>query len=358
MSDDKEIEYIKMATNVIAPTMVAILQGREHDFTDDTYDAFEGLIGADVAQFIASYTGGNGFLNQLKAHLKKGKGLSLRQKRAAANIIRRALRGEDLRESHGFKPSTNNTPANQGGWKLDAKATSNSNPAPVLLQRGMVFDNIEDGRKAIESTDLKVWECYTCHKYVVGSYEDLTAHKANTHSNAAVASYGTDSKNQREVRNAFVRTEPTLQLDIRAAFPEQARFAVPQSDGSTNFYIKTTVKRRTKLTGRFRWSKYPSSYWGWLNPGDISLRKQSGDTKEFVGMQATDDPYYFGEREADIQAAMADPVEAMTLYGKLIGRCCYCGKTLTDHESKALGIGPDCFVNKYVPYLHARNARV
>ena len=74
-------------------------------------------------------------------------------------------------------------------------------------------------------------------------------------------------------------------------------------------------------------------------------------------MQATDDPWYFGEYESIIAEAMKDPTEAMTLYGKKIGRCCYCGKTLTDYESKRLGIGPDCFAAKHVPYLQARRAQ-
>lgn len=36
------------------------------------------------------------------------------------------------------------------------------------------------------------------------------------------------------------------------------------------------------------------------------------------------------------------PQTAATLFGRTIGRCCRCGRTLTDQDSRAAGIGPDC----------------
>lgn len=38
----------------------------------------------------------------------------------------------------------------------------------------------------------------------------------------------------------------------------------------------------------------------------------------------------------------ADPREAMLNYGRQIGRCGHCDRTLTNDESRALGIGPIC----------------
>lgn len=38
----------------------------------------------------------------------------------------------------------------------------------------------------------------------------------------------------------------------------------------------------------------------------------------------------------------AGPRDAATLFGTTIGRCCRCGRTLTDADSRAAGIGPDC----------------
>jgi hypothetical protein len=359
-----ESDYIKTAAKVIAPTMEAILAGRVDDFTDDTYDQFESLIGSDVTSFIVAYQGGNGFLNDLKKKLGNGTGLSLRQKRAAANIIRRALRDEDLSNSHGYRKGAAGARNYRNSQPVPLPAPSPSTPPtqapdPVLLQRGMLFDTKQEALDAMSGTSLRVWECYKCHKWMLGTWDDLVSHKATHAAQERESNYGADSKNQREVQNAFVRTQPTLNLDVRSAFPAKARFAVRQADGTCIFFIKTTLPRRTKFTGRFNWSKYPNHRWGWyLNPGDVTIRKQSGDTREFVGMQATDDPFYFGELEALIAEAMKDPMEAMMLYGKEIGACCYCGRSLTDADSKKLGIGPDCFEQKYVPWLRAQNAKV
>lgn len=353
MSMDKEVEYIKLTIPVISPTMEAILTNRAEELTNDTYEPFDNLIGDDVLAFIAAYQGGNNFLNSVKSQKNKGKVLSIAQKRATAEMIRKALRGEDLSYSHGF-----------GGKKgyngpYQSTPTTTQAPAPaadVNLIRGLVVDNRADALQATAGTGLYANECYVCHKYVVGDYSDLKRHKDSEHARpAATSEYGANSKNQ-NANNVVVRSEPKHNIDVRSIFPDQCRIAVPQADGSNNFYIIKTVQKQMKLTGRFRWSKYPvrwSNGFVQLPANTIIVRKQSGDTKEFVGMQATDDPVYFGEYEDDILAASKDVIEAMQLYGKLIGACCYCGKTLTDHESKKLGIGPDCFENKYVPALRA-----
>jgi hypothetical protein len=39
----------------------------------------------------------------------------------------------------------------------------------------------------------------------------------------------------------------------------------------------------------------------------------------------------------------ADPLEAMRMYGRETGTCRDCGRRLTNDESRAVGIGPDCF---------------
>lgn len=48
-----------------------------------------------------------------------------------------------------------------------------------------------------------------------------------------------------------------------------------------------------------------------------------------------------------ILAAMVDHMGAMRRYAKTIGRCCRCGKRLTDERSRHYGIGPEC--EKYMP---------
>jgi hypothetical protein len=48
------------------------------------------------------------------------------------------------------------------------------------------------------------------------------------------------------------------------------------------------------------------------------------------------------ERSAEILVFVADPKAAAEAYGQTTGVCCVCNATLTNGESKALGIGPIC----------------
>jgi hypothetical protein len=62
--------------------------------------------------------------------------------------------------------------------------------------------------------------------------------------------------------------------------------------------------------------------------------RQSGDN--WVGWI---DPI---ERQMAAAIIKAAPALAMEAYGKLIGSCGCCGRSLTDPNSRALGIGPEC----------------
>jgi hypothetical protein len=64
----------------------------------------------------------------------------------------------------------------------------------------------------------------------------------------------------------------------------------------------------------------------------------------FVKVQASDD--YFPVKGAAakfvLESVEVDPAAAGERYGREIGRCYVCNRTLTDETSRALGIGPDC----------------
>lgn len=66
--------------------------------------------------------------------------------------------------------------------------------------------------------------------------------------------------------------------------------------------------------------------------------------KTFVTEQAGDAYHRMPfERAGQVMDSIAaDPATAGRLYGQEIGRCYRCHRTLTDPESRALGIGPDC----------------
>ena len=65
----------------------------------------------------------------------------------------------------------------------------------------------------------------------------------------------------------------------------------------------------------------------------------------FVEVQASDDFWPLRDRaaRARVLGLVAKDVRgALVLYGRKIGRCGVCGRTLTDEESRAAGIGPVC----------------
>lgn len=68
----------------------------------------------------------------------------------------------------------------------------------------------------------------------------------------------------------------------------------------------------------------------------------------FVKVQASDDTYPVRDREARaviLEAIAANPEEALANYGRQIGSCGICGRTLTDPDSIERGIGPICAGN-------------
>lgn len=65
----------------------------------------------------------------------------------------------------------------------------------------------------------------------------------------------------------------------------------------------------------------------------------------FVKVQASDDFHNIRGREARehiVNEIAKDPEAAMLLYGRELGKCGHCGRTLTDEDSRARGIGPIC----------------
>lgn len=109
-------------------------------------------------------------------------------------------------------------------------------------------------------------------------------------------------------------------LSARPAEPKQVdvpegRYAVENADGELRFY---KVDRPTEG----RWRGYT-----------------------FVNVQASDDLHPIrnrAERERILAAIGADVQGAMLRYGREIGKCGHCGRTLTNEESREYGIGPIC----------------
>jgi hypothetical protein len=67
--------------------------------------------------------------------------------------------------------------------------------------------------------------------------------------------------------------------------------------------------------------------------------------RTFVSRQASDELFPIrdrAERTRVLSAILVDPRGASVLYGRELGRCGVCGRTLTDEASRAAGIGPVC----------------
>lgn len=65
----------------------------------------------------------------------------------------------------------------------------------------------------------------------------------------------------------------------------------------------------------------------------------------FVDACASDDRWPIKNRDArqEVLSLIADDPEAASIrYGRTIGRCGRCNRTLTDEHSRAAGIGPEC----------------
>jgi hypothetical protein len=71
---------------------------------------------------------------------------------------------------------------------------------------------------------------------------------------------------------------------------------------------------------------------------------KAGHSRIFVDVWASDARWPVNsssERSRILKAIKADP-DAGPRFGREIGRCYVCGRTLTDETSRALGIGPVC----------------
>lgn len=92
------------------------------------------------------------------------------------------------------------------------------------------------------------------------------------------------------------------------------RYAVKMSDGRLHFFHVQA--------GKNRWEGY------------TFLKEQAGDDLHPVKS--------IGRRNEVYNLIAVAPEEAMLAYGRELGECGHCGRTLTDEDSRAAGIGPVC----------------
>lgn len=85
--------------------------------------------------------------------------------------------------------------------------------------------------------------------------------------------------------------------------------------------------------------------------GSLKVQTQHSDVlaTEFVQWPSGEVSVYKRSIEDQILLLLSDHHTAARNYGRHIGRCCRCNKTLTDERSRHYGIGPEC--EQYWPYI-------
>lgn len=135
----------------------------------------------------------------------------------------------------------------------------------------------------------------------------------------------------REARWAKQR-EAEVAAPIVKQLPEGRRFYAVDNESGKVTFLRIT---RTKPTERFpRAMTFVDQVVG---GGYI----EAGTSVE-PRARITPDGRYVGTFQALYEKVVSDPEAAMARFGHEIGRCGYCGRTLTDAESRARGIGPVC----------------
>jgi hypothetical protein len=117
------------------------------------------------------------------------------------------------------------------------------------------------------------------------------------------------------IDDLFRTPRPRPTVDAEPARVADGRYALDDAAGALRFY-------RVNTPTEGRWAGYT-----------------------FVDVMASDDRWPIrdkAQREAILAEIEADPMAALTRYGQEIGACGHCGRTLTDADSRARGIGPVC----------------
>lgn len=235
--------------------------------------------------FVRNYEGDNSFVNNvLKVKLGQYRRLTQPQARAALNIMRQELLG---------------------------------------IKR--------------EKCAPKNLACFSCDDGPFATWDELNAHKSQMHGGSKPPEVLAETGPAEIV---IEDNTSTLGLDL-SGLPD-GRYAAPDPSGDNDyvFLMVTRAKVTKELDRRYRYGKIVTGR-EIVVAGTISVREWSSDSKEWVGIQRPGDVYR-GQFEEQLQLVMMAPELWATLFGRLIGHCCICGKTLTDDVSRNIGMGLDC----------------
>ncbi len=143
----------------------------------------------------------------------------------------------------------------------------------------------------------------------------------------------------------------TTSFDLRGTLPEGARrFAV--TTGSTVRFFRTwTCRSELTITAEYVFSKFVKGSQV-VPAGTLCLREQVGDTKKLLGFQFPQEfDTYFGSDHGVVEKIIEEPLASMRLYAQEMQRCMWCGKSLTDENSRKFCVGPECWDTKHIPLV-------
>ncbi len=126
----------------------------------------------------------------------------------------------------------------------------------------------------------------------------------------------TRPRNLNDMRELYLRSQRAATTAVAALPTVSAGHYALDVDGTIKFYRVNVGRERTRWAGFI-----------------------------FLDAQAGDDYWPIKNRETKIsilKQIAANPREAMARYGRELGVCARCGRTLTDEESRTVGIGPVC----------------
>jgi len=121
-------------------------------------------------------------------------------------------------------------------------------------------------------------------------------------------------------KRGYEQYAPTTVADLRGV--PDGMYAVP--NGETRLKVK--IQR-----GTGKWEGYIF----------VSDGAEYGQRQRY-GMQKPGAYGYVGRIDDAVISIVKNPAAASAAYGRLVGRCGICGRTLEDEESVARGIGPVC----------------
>jgi len=181
---------------------------------------------------------------------------------------------------------------------------------------------------------LREYECFVCHKTIVG--QEVIKEHGRLHREGVLDEEGN------EVAETPVIAVTTSELNLDLSGLQNGRYAAPDLAGRNDMvFLMVTRTRKDKIRDRrYRFGKYRTGREK-VPAGTIEVKEWSSDSKRLCGQQKPGE-VYMGEFEEQLQQILGNPEVYAKLFGFLVGHCYICGKTLTDEESRAMGIGPEC----------------